>query len=158
MVAAAFALTAVVPTSARAQAATGKKAAKPAAAAAGASVEEELIKIEKERAAAAVKADTALLEKYTAADYTFINRSGQLSDRTQTMSRLKSGDIKITANDVSDLKVRLYGNTAVVTGRTDMKGTMAGKDVSGPVLFTRVYVKTDGRWQAVAFQQTPVAP
>jgi len=122
MVAAAFAPTAMVPASARAQAATEKKAAKKAAApAAAASAEEEIQKLEKERAAAAVKADTAFLEKYTADDYTFINRSGQLADRTQTMSRLKSGDIKLTANDVSDLKVRLYGNTAVVTGRPTIR-------------------------------------
>ena len=32
------------------------------------------------------------------------------------------------------------------------------KDSSGPVLFTRVYVKKDGRWQSVAFQQTPIVP
>ena len=74
------------------------------------------------------------------------------------MSRLKSGDIKLTANDVSDLKVRLYGNTAVVTGRADVKGTIGGKDATGALLFTRVYVKKDGRWESVAFQQTPVQP
>lgn len=156
MVAMAFAFTAIVPVSARAQAPAAKKAAKPAPAATGA--EEELIKIEKERAAAAVKGDTSVIDKYTAPDYTFISRTGELADKTQTLSRLKSGDIKLTANDVSDIKVRLYGNTAVVTGRADVKGTMAGKDYSGPVLFTRVYVKKNGAWQAVAFQQTPIAP
>ena len=151
---AALAVTALAPLPALAKAAA-KKAAAPAAAA---SAEDEIKKLEKDRAAAAVKADTAFLEKYTADDYTFINRRGQLADRTQTMSSLKSGDIKLTANDVSDLKVRVYGNTAVVTGRTDIKGTMGGKDATGPVMFTRVYVKKDGRWQAVAFQQTPIAP
>jgi len=121
-------------------------------------VEDEIKKMEMERAAAAVKADTATLERMTADDYTFINRRGQLLTKAETMSRLKSGDIKLTANDVSDLKVRVYGNTAVVNGRVDVKGTMAGKDSSGPVLFTRVYVKKDGRWQSVAFQQTPIVP
>ena len=52
----------------------------------------------------------------------------------------------------------------VVTGleidlsAADIKGTNGGKDMSGPILFTRVYVKKDGRWQAVAFQQTPIVP
>ncbi len=157
LAAAAIAATAMVPVRARAQGKTPKAAARPAATTA-ASAEEEIKKLEKDRAAAAVKADTTMLEKYTADDYTFINRNGQLADRAQTMSRLKSGDIKLTANDVSDLRVRLYGNTAVVTGRSDVKGTMGGKDATGAVLFTRVYVKKDGRWQAVAFQQTPIVP
>jgi endonuclease YncB( thermonuclease family) len=134
--AAALVAVAMVRGSASAQAKAEKPAAKPAAATA--SAEEELIKIEKERAAAAVKGDTAVIDKYTAADYTFITRNGQLADKTETLNRLKTGDIKLTANDVSDIKVRLYGTTAVVTGKTDVKGTMGGKDYSGPVLFTRV--------------------
>ena len=157
MTVAAFAVTAMAPASARGQAAAPKKATH-AAAPTSAGVEDEIKKIEKERAAAAVKADTATLAKYTSDDYTFINRNGQMADKAQTMSRLKSGDIKLTANDMSDLKVRVYGNTAVVTGRTDIKGTIGGKDMTGPVLFTRVYVKKDGRWQSVAFQQTPIVP
>ena len=147
---------ALAPAAARAQAAAKKPAHRAAATTAG--VEDEIKKMEMERAAAAVKADTATLERMTADDYTFINRRGQLLTKADTMSRLKSGDIKLTANDVSDLKVRVYGNTAVVNGRVDVKGTMAGKDSSGPVLFTRVYVKKDGRWQSVAFQQTPIVP
>jgi ketosteroid isomerase-like protein len=124
----------------------------------GAKVEDEIKRIEKERAAAVTKGDVTALEKYTSDDYTFINRSGVLSDKARTMSGIKSGDIKITANDLSDLRVRVYGDTAVVTGRANTKGTMGGKDISGPVLFTRVYIKKDGRWQSVAFQQTPVVP
>jgi len=78
--------------------------------------------------------------------------------KADTMSAIKSGDIKITSNELSDLKVRVYGDTAVVTGKTDVKGTSGGKDISGPTLFTRVYVKKDGRWQSVAFQQTAAKP
>jgi ketosteroid isomerase-like protein len=124
----------------------------------GAKVEDEIKRIEKERAAAVTKGDVAALEKYTSDDYTFIGRNGTLSDKARTMTGIKSGDIKITTNDLSDLRVRVYGDTAVVTGRANTKGTIGGKDISGPVLFTRVYIKKDGRWQSVAFQQTPVVP
>jgi ketosteroid isomerase-like protein len=162
--AATVSLYSVAAASAQAAAGAAKKTGKPAAATAGkaaaaaSSAEDEIKAIEKERAAAATKADVTTLAKYTSDDYTFIDRTGRVSDKQQTMSRLKSGDIKLTANDLSDLKVRLYGNTAVVTGRADVKGTNAGKDMSGPILFTRVYVKKDGRWQSVAFQQTPLQP
>jgi len=45
----------------------------------------------------------------------------------------------------------------VVTGRSNPKGTIDGKDVSGPIRFTRVYVKRNGNWQSVLFQQTRIA-
>lgn len=121
-----------------------------------AGVEDEIKNLEKERAAAVVKADTATLERVTADDYVLINANGQMMDKQQTMEAIKTGQIKIASNDLSDLKVRVYGNTAVVTGKSTVKGTLSGTDINGPVLFTRVYVRKNGHWQAVAFQQTRV--
>ena len=122
-----------------------------------AGIEDEIKSLEKERAAAVIKADTATLEKLTADDYILINANGQMMDKQQTMEAIKTGQIKIASNDLSDLKVRVYGNTAVVTGKSTVKGTLSGTEVNGPILFTRVYVKKNGHWQAVAFQQTRVS-
>jgi ketosteroid isomerase-like protein len=124
----------------------------------GASVEEQIKKIERDRAAAVVKGDVAALEGLTSDDYTLINASGRLSDKATTMNDIKTGVIKLTANEVSDLKVRVYGDTAVVTGKSSAKGTIGGRELKGPVMFTRVYVKKSGKWQSVAFQQTPIVP
>jgi ketosteroid isomerase-like protein len=146
-VAAAFFLATLSATPARGQGAS-----------AGPSVEDQLKKMEKDRAAAVVKGDVATLEKLTSDDYILINANGQLSDKPTTMNNIKTGNIKLTANDVSDLKVRVYGNTAVVTGKSDAKGSIGGRELKGPVMFTRVYVKKDGKWQSVAFQQTPIVP
>ena len=122
-----------------------------------ASTEEELKKLETDRAAAAVKGDVATLEKQTADDYTFINLYGQMSDKSQMVNAFKTGQTKLTSDEVSDMKVRVYGNTAVITGKVDVAGTMAGKDTKAQLMFTRVYVKKSGQWQSVAFQQTRVA-
>ncbi|HEX6505298.1 MAG TPA: nuclear transport factor 2 family protein [Terriglobales bacterium] len=119
-------------------------------------VEEHIKKMETERAAAVVKGDTDTLAKMTSDDYMLINVNGQMWDKAHTMEAIKSGQIKLSQDDVSDLKVRVYGNTAVVTGKADVKGTIAGKDASGQILFTRVYVKKGGKWLSVAFQQTKV--
>jgi ketosteroid isomerase-like protein len=120
-------------------------------------VQEQLKKMETDRAAAVVKGDAAKLDKETSDDYTLINVNGQKSDKAQMMNSIKTGDIKLTSDDLSDMQVRVYGNTAVITGKADVKGTIGGKDASGQILFTRVYVKKGGRWQSVAFQQTKVA-
>jgi len=125
---------------------------------AASSVEEQLLKMEKDRAAAVVKADVATLEGMTADDYMLINANGQMSDKATTMNDIKTGVIKLTANEVSDMKVRVYGDTAVVTGKSSAKGTIRGRELKGPVMFTRVYVKKNGKWLSVAFQQTPIVP
>src|SRR6266487_1319741 len=106
-----------------------------------ANVEEELKKLETDRAAAAVKGDAATLEKQT-------------SDKTQMVNAFKTGQTKLTSDELSDMKVRVHGSTAIITGKAEVKGTLGGKDTSGQIMFTRVYVKKSGSWQSVAFQQT----
>ena len=120
------------------------------------SVEEQIKKMEKDRAAAVVKADVATLEGLTSDDYVLINANGQVSNKAETMRSIKTGRIKLTANEVSDMTVRVYGDTAVVTGKSSAKGSINGVELKGPVMFTRVYVKKNGKWQSVAFQQTPI--
>jgi ketosteroid isomerase-like protein len=120
-------------------------------------VQEQLKKLETDRSAAVVKGDVAALEQGTSDDYTLINMNGQMSDKSQMVAAFKSGQTKLTSDDLSDLKVRVYGNTAVITGKADVKGTLGGSDATGQIIFTRVYVKKGGRWQSVAFQQTRVA-
>lgn len=123
-------------------------------AAAAQNAAEEIKKLETDRAAAVVKGDTAFLEKETADDYTLINANGQMSTKAQMIDGFKSGKSKLTMDELSDMKVHMYGDTAVITGKSNVKGTLGGKDVTGPVMFTRVWVKKDGRWQSVALQQT----
>jgi ketosteroid isomerase-like protein len=120
-------------------------------------VQEQLKKLETDRAAAIVKGDVATLEKQTSDDYTLINMNGQMSDKSQMVNNFKTGQTKLTSDELSDMKVRVYGNTAVITGKADVKGTLGGNDATGQIMFTRVYVKKGGQWQAVAFQQTRVS-
>ncbi len=122
-----------------------------------ANAEEELKKLETDRAAAVVRGDVATLEKQTSDDYTLINMNGQMSDKSQMVNAFKTGQSKLTSDALSDMKVRVYGNTAVITGKADVNGTLGGKDATGQIMFTRVYVKKGGQWQSVAFQQTRVS-
>jgi ketosteroid isomerase-like protein len=122
-----------------------------------AKVEQQLIDLEKQRSEAVVKGDTATLDKMTAEDYLFTNPLGQVRTKAQILQDLKSGELKFESIETDDVKARVYGNAAVVTGRATTKGKSGGQDVSGQFRFTRVYVKNKGRWQSVAFQQTRIA-
>jgi hypothetical protein len=68
----------------------------------------------------------------------------------------KIGSFKYSAREVSDLVIRVYGDSAVVTGRARQAGTENGGDYGGENRFTRVYVKRNGRWITVALQVTLV--
>jgi ketosteroid isomerase-like protein len=119
--------------------------------------EEEIKQIERERNQALLKHDTATLDRMTSDDYTFINQRGELRTKTEILAGFKSGSFNYDAREVSDLKVRIYGDTAVVTGRAKQRGVENSKDYSGENRFTRVYVKQNGRWISVALQVTLVA-
>jgi len=125
----------------------------------GDAVKDQLEKMEKDRAAAVVKADTATLEKTTTDDYTLVDMSGQISNgKDKMIDRIKSGDLKLTSDTVDDLSVHVYGNAAVTTGTATISGKIAGKSVNNQKLrFTRVWVKHNGQWMSAALQQTAIA-
>src|SRR3989442_5491209 len=113
-----------------------------------ASVEDQLKKMEKDRAAAVVKADVATLEKLTSDDYILINANGQLSDKATTMNNIKTGNIKLTANEVSDLKVRVYGDTAGGCSERNANGTNRRRAIKGTRTLPPVALQKDGPMQS----------
>lgn len=54
------------------------------------------------------------------------------------------------------MKVRVFGDTAIVTGSDTEKSTYNGKDSSGKYIWTDIFVNRKGKWQAVASQSTNV--
>jgi len=122
------------------------------------SAEQEIRSLEEARNQAIVHGDAAALERMTADDYTFITLRGELRTKAEIVKGFQSGSFKYDSREISDLKIRVYGDTAVVTGRSTQKGRENGKDYSGDYRFTRVYVKQNGRWVTVALQATLVQP
>jgi uncharacterized protein (TIGR02246 family) len=117
---------------------------------------EEIRSLETARNEAIVHGDAAALERMTSDDYTFITLRGELRTKAEIVKGFSTGAFKYASREISDLNIRVYGNAAVVTGRSTQKGTENGKDYSGDYRFTRVYVKQNGRWSTVALQATLV--
>ena len=118
----------------------------------------EILNLENERNRAITSGDAAALERMTSDDYTFITLRGELRTKAEIVQGFKSGSFHYDSRQISDLNVRVYGDTAVVTGRAIQNGKENGKDYSGDYRFTRVYVKKDRRWQTVALQTTLIQP
>jgi ketosteroid isomerase-like protein len=130
-----------------------------------AAAEREIRDLEAQFARAVVHPDRAFYERVLADDFTHTSHSGVFKTRAEWLAEDKFGgkaDPRLgrttyEAFEVDDLAVRVYGDTAVVTGRTTPKGTDArGQPIRGRYRFQRVWVKRQGRWQAVAFQGTRV--
>jgi ketosteroid isomerase-like protein len=120
-------------------------------------VEQELMQIERDLAKASIGHDTAMLERMEADDYTFTTPEGSVITKAEDIAGLKSGDFKAESHDLTDMKVRVYGDTAIVTGLNTMKASYKGQDLSGAYRFTDVFVRRDGRWQIVAAHASRVA-
>ena len=117
---------------------------------------EQIKQLEDARNQAILKGDAAAIERMTADDYTFVTLKGELRTKAEIVKGFASGAFKYQSRTISDLKVRVYGDTAVVTGRSIQKGIENGKDYSGDYWFTRVYVKQNGAWMTVALQTTMI--
>jgi ketosteroid isomerase-like protein len=121
------------------------------------SAEQELIKLENEWADAWVKMDVAFFERIEADDYMYTACEGSVWTKAQDLALLKSGNDVITSWVLADMKVRVYGDAAVVTGRATIKETYKGKDVSRQERWTDTWVKLAGQWQCVAGHSSEIA-
>ena len=114
------------------------------------SVEETIRKLDNERIQAQIHADATTLDRIYAADFIGVGPSGTVRTKPQVISDFTSGDLKFQSITTDDVRVRVYGNTAVETGRSTMIGQDRGKAVPRDNRFTRVWIKQFGRWRLVA--------
>ena len=121
------------------------------------SVEQELIKLEQDWTNANLKADVAFLNRILAEDRTYTDNDGVLWTKAQDLAVIKSGELVLSSMVTDDMKVRIYGDAAVVTGRNTVKGTLKGKDISGQERWTDTWIRRDGRWQCVATHSSRIA-
>jgi ketosteroid isomerase-like protein len=102
---------------------------------------------------AVLKGNTAVMSNLLADDYMAITASGMLQTKDQAVESMRTGRLHFTTLDISDRKVRFYGNTALVTSVADVQGTTGDEEVSGSYRYTRVYVRnTAGAWKIVSFE------
>jgi len=123
------------------------------------SVEQELIKLENEWADAWAKQDVAFFERIEADDYTYTSPSGEVWTKAKDLvfvKSLKPGE-GVHSQIIAEMKVRVYGDTAVVTGHCAVKEMYKGQDVSGQERWTHTWIKRSGRWQCVAAHSSEIA-
>jgi ketosteroid isomerase-like protein len=100
--------------------------------------------------------NVALVEPLLANGFTNTSSTGKVSNRDESIAEAKA--TKYTSADYSDLKVMVFGDTAIAIGAFRAKGTdPSGKPLDADERFTDTWTKTsNGKWQCVASHQSPI--
>jgi ketosteroid isomerase-like protein len=113
-------------------------------------VVEEIRKADRERIQAQVHADAVALDRIYADDFIGVGPSGTVRTKKDVLADFASGSLKFQSITTDEVRIRVYGDTAVETGLSTMKGQDADKVVPEENRFTRVWIKQGGRWRLVA--------
>jgi ketosteroid isomerase-like protein len=121
--------------------------------------EQEVLRLEYEQNEAFLRNDAEAIARALADDFIEITARGTIRTKAEMIAEVKSGEVKFDYLKIEEIKVRGYGNTAVVNVRVTSKGRYKGQEFkSNRLWYTRVYVKDHGRWQCVLLQVTIIAP
>jgi len=113
--------------------------------------ETDVLQFERDACKGFLEADPVALERDLTADFTLTLSNGEVSTLANEIDELRSGKVHYDVFENYDMKARLYGdNTAVVLGKTHVKGTSQGKAFDRVVKFTDTLVKRNGQWQVAA--------
>ncbi len=101
---------------------------------------------------AIVRKDRAAIEANMADDFRQIDGQGQVETKQSFVDDLVSTDLVIEPYTVEDFDIRLYGDVALLCGRTRMTGSYQGKPFKSHYRYIDIYVRRDGRWKIVSVQ------
>jgi ketosteroid isomerase-like protein len=118
-------------------------------------MQEELLKLENEFTRAVAKNDVAAIDGFLADDWIIVEPDGGIVDKAHFLGVIESGALSHDKMESTDVRVRVYGNTAVVTALTTSKGKFMGQEFTSCERATDVFVKQNDRWQCVLTQLTP---
>lgn len=119
--------------------------------------QQQVLKVEHAIGEAVVRRDADFMDRLWGDDFTYTGIRGEVKSKRDVLAEFKSGELRFSLMKFDDVKVRVYGETAVATGRATTKGQSNQGEISGEFRYTRVYVKRNGAWVLVAFQATPLA-
>ena len=113
--------------------------------------ETELIELQQTLAEAWLAGDRATVERIIAPEWTSTGPDGSTTDRAAVLTQVfETAAHKIRVLEVGNVKARVFGDAAVVTGRTHGVGEFEGFAYDVVIRFTDTFVRREGRWQAVA--------
>jgi len=117
--------------------------------------EQLVLRLENEGREATLKNDLPANDRLLADNWINVNADGSVTTKAKLMELLKAGSFTILSIENDEVMVRVFGEAAVVTGRsTTKRAGESGEILTRQVRFTRVYARNHGRWQVVSAHNT----
>ena len=110
-----------------------------------------VLQAERDGCVAYLRGDAEKIAKFLTEDYTLTNSKGEITTAADDIEDARTGRIHYNVFENYDMKARVYGgHTAVVMGKTKIKGNAQGKPIDIIVQFTDTFVKQNDRWRLAA--------
>lgn len=85
-------------------------------------------------------------------DFLLITSGGKMVTKKEIVDQIASPELKLEVNETTEVRVRVHGTTAVLTGILLQKGSWKGKPFDVKLLVTDTWIKTDSGWQLLSGQ------
>ncbi len=113
--------------------------------------------LEAEWRRAQLSGDLATIDRLLADDFVGISMSGQVNTKAQVLDRMRNHTFVVSRMDMTEQKVKVVGEVAIVTVRATVQGTSKGTPVNGEFRYTRIYHRLPtGDWKITNFEATRV--
>jgi ketosteroid isomerase-like protein len=119
--------------------------------------DEELIEVANQWDRAMVENDANAIGEFMADDWTIIGSDGSVGDKGSFLALVKSGILSHDVMESHDAKVRVYGDTAVMTARGISGGRYQGQPFREVERTSCVFVRQGGRWRCVLTHLSRIA-
>jgi ketosteroid isomerase-like protein len=119
-------------------------------------IEQELRQMNDDWVKALIRADRNTLDRIMADDFIFAYPM-EGDDKAQFIGDVVSGDVRVDHLTRDNTSVRIWGNTAILTGKDSATWSYKGRDFSGHYKVIHIYAQRDDRWQLVSVQACPIS-
>ncbi|HXN21246.1 MAG TPA: nuclear transport factor 2 family protein [Candidatus Dormibacteraeota bacterium] len=114
--------------------------------------------VESRRIQAMVNRDVVLLQQILSDDLVYTHSTAHVDDKASFIASIQSGELRYEAMKHSEVRPRIYGDTAVLTGQSAVVATSPRSNgrQSISIRFISVYAKQAGNWKQAAWQSTRI--
>jgi len=115
---------------------------------------DQIEQLEQERTQALLTGDVGKLDTLYANDFFYNRAGGDSLTKAAFLAGFTSGEVKVRRSVREEVSIRLYGDTAVVTGIQHIEANLKGQDTKINLRYLHVWIKGSGGWKLVARQAT----
>ena len=119
-------------------------------------IEQEVLRLADTWATAELRGDTAFLERTLSDDFIGIGPLGFMLTKQEWLARHRSGDLKYELLNLDEIKVRVYNDAAILTGRQVQNAAYRGNPIQGQFRITLVFVQQQGQWRLASLQLSTI--